>query len=122
MRTTFLWVTWRASSSSRLKRRSRSARLLADPARLRPDDLERDRHAELRVPRLVHRAHAADAEQPDDVVARAEVLAVGEGLVLLDWGSTGPVPSAVATSGDAPPRAVTSAGGSAAIGLAHAEQ
>ena len=31
--------------------------------------------AQLGVPGLIHGAHAADAEQPDDVVARAELLA-----------------------------------------------
>ena len=72
MRTTFLCVTWRASSSSRLNRRSISA-----PRRvghdLRADDLDRDGHAELGVPRLVDRAHAADAEHADDVIAGAEL-------------------------------------------------
>ena len=34
--------------------------------------LDRDDDAELRVPRLIHGAHAADAEQPDDVISRAE--------------------------------------------------
>ena len=74
MRTTFLCVTWRASSSSRLKRRSSSSRGLRVRRRLGPDHLERDRDFELLIPRLIDGAHAADAEQADDVVARAEVL------------------------------------------------
>ena len=40
-----------------------------------PHRLERHRDAEFGVPGLVHRAHAAGAEQLDDVVALAEVLA-----------------------------------------------
>ena len=75
MRTTFLCVTWRASSSSRLKRRSSSGRHHRIGDGFGPDHLDRDRDLELLVPGLVDRAHAAGAEQPDDVVARAEVLA-----------------------------------------------
>ena len=78
MRTTFLCVTWRASSSSRLNRRSMSRGRRRVRADLRPDDLQRDGDAELVIPRLVDRAHAADAEQPDDVVAGTERLAGGE--------------------------------------------
>ena len=74
MRTTFLCVTWRASSSSRLKRRSSSCRRRRIADDVRPDHLDGDRDFELLVPRLIDRAHAADAEQPDDVVARSEVL------------------------------------------------
>ena len=74
MRTTFLCVTWRASSSSRLKRRSMSARGDRIRGDLRPNDLDRDRHAQFRVPGLVDRAHAADAEDLDDVVPRPERL------------------------------------------------
>src|SRR6187402_2635116 len=40
-----------------------------------PDHLERDDDAELGVPRLIHSTHAADSEQADDVIARAEWLA-----------------------------------------------
>ena len=40
----------------------------------RSDHLERDRDAQLLVPRLVHRAHPARAEQLDDLIARAERL------------------------------------------------
>ena len=76
MRTTFLCVTSRASSSSRLNRCSSSA--AAPDRQLRPDHLERHGHAEFGVPRLVDRAHAADAELPDDPVARAERLAGNE--------------------------------------------
>ncbi len=39
---------------------------------LRPDHLQRDQYAQLRVPRLVDRAHAAEAKQLHDVIARAE--------------------------------------------------
>src|SRR5438477_132963 len=38
------------------------------------DDFDRDRDAKLRVPRVIDSAHAADAEEPDDVIARAERL------------------------------------------------
>ena len=72
MRTTFLCVTCRASSSSCLKRRSSSLRGGGIGGDFRPDDLERDGDAELGVPRLVDGAHAADAEQAHDVVARTE--------------------------------------------------
>ncbi len=54
---------------------------------LRADDLDRNRDFQLLVPRLVDRSHAASAEQADDVVAAAELLADmewagrGEGLV-----------------------------------------
>ena len=74
MRTTFLCVTCRASSSSRLKRRSMSAAAAGSAAHFGPDDLDRDRDTELGVPRLIDGAHAADAEQPDDVVPRTESL------------------------------------------------
>ena len=83
MRTTFLCVTCRASSSSRLKRRSISAAAVGIGHDLRPDHLERDGDAELRVPRLIHRAHAADAEQPDDVVAGAELLTGFQGPAVI---------------------------------------
>ena len=75
MRTTFLWVTWRASSSSRLNRCSISCAAAGSAVGLRADDLDRDGDFQLLVPRLVDRAHAADAEQADDVVAAAEFLA-----------------------------------------------
>src|SRR5438105_769260 len=39
------------------------------------DHFDRDRDAKLRVPRVIDGAHAADAEEPDDVIARAERLA-----------------------------------------------
>ena len=42
--------------------------------RLRPHDLDRHRDFERPVPGLIDRAHAAGAEQPDDVVARPEVV------------------------------------------------
>ncbi len=45
---------------------------------LRPDDLDRHDHAELGVPRLVHGPHAADAQETNDVVARAKRLPRGE--------------------------------------------
>ena len=78
MRTTFLCVTWRASSSSRLKRRSSGLRGLGVVGIRRPDHLHRDRDLEHLVPGLIDRAHAADAEQPDDVVPGAEIVADGE--------------------------------------------
>ena len=78
MRTTFLCVTWRASSSSRLNRRSISAARVGIGHHLRANHLDRDRDAELRIPGLIDGAHAADAEQPDDVIARTERLADGE--------------------------------------------
>ena len=74
MRTTFLCVTCRASSSSRLKRLSSSAAASGSADRVDADDLDRDRDFEHLVPGLVDRAHPADAEHPDDVVAGAEVL------------------------------------------------
>src|SRR5688572_31250068 len=37
---------------------------------LRADNLDRDSDAQLGVPRLIHRAHAAGAEQANDVVDR----------------------------------------------------
>ena len=40
----------------------------------RPDDFQRDRAAERLVPRVVHLAHTAGAEQLDDGVARRELL------------------------------------------------
>ena len=72
MRTTFLCVTWRASSSSRLKRRSTSAAVAGVGHDFRADHLDRDGDAELGVPRLVDRAHAAHAEHADDVIAGPE--------------------------------------------------
>ena len=72
MRTTFLCVTCRASSSSRLKRRSRSRAASGSAAISGRIDLERDGDAELGIPRLVHGAHAAETEQSDDVIAAAE--------------------------------------------------
>ena len=71
MRTTFLWVTCRASSSSFLNRFSSSGETLPVTG---ANDLQRDRDAELRVPRLVDRAHPAHAEHAQDLVARAERL------------------------------------------------
>ena len=52
-----------------LPRRIRVAR------RLGADDFERDPLPELRVPHLVHRAHPANAQHFDDVIAGAERLA-----------------------------------------------
>ena len=75
MRTTCLWVTWRASTSSRLKRRSTSPAELRIEQDLRPDHLQRDGNAELVIPGLIDDAHAAGAERPDDVIAAAEGLA-----------------------------------------------
>ena len=75
MRTTFLCVTCRASSSSRLKRRSILGRSRWIRHDLGADHLDRDGDAELRVPRLIDRAHAADAEHADDVIAGPECLA-----------------------------------------------
>ena len=72
MRTTFLWVTCRASSSSCLKRRSSIAAAPGLGRHFGPDDFQRDDNAELGVPRLVDRAHAADAQKTNDVVARTE--------------------------------------------------
>ena len=46
--------------------------------RRRSDDLHGHGDAEFRVPGLVDRAHAACAEQTDDVIARAEGLAYGQ--------------------------------------------
>ena len=43
------------------------------------DDLQRHGHAELLVPRLVDRTHAAGAEQTDDVVAAGDESAAREG-------------------------------------------
>ena len=71
-------MTWRASSSSRLKRRSISCFGHRIAHHLRPDDLQRDDDFEFLVPRLIDGAHAADAEQLDDGVA-AEGVADGEG-------------------------------------------
>ena len=57
---------------------------------VRPDHLDGHRDLELLVPGLIHRAHPADAEQSDDVVAGPEVLAddqrprpVGQSLTAL---------------------------------------
>ena len=47
----------------------------SDRTELRPNHFERNSDAELVVPGLVHGAHAADAERPDDVVSSAECLA-----------------------------------------------
>src|SRR2546427_945509 len=44
------------------------------------DQLQGDRDAELRVPGVVDRAHAADPEQPDDVITGAEYLTGDEHL------------------------------------------
>ena len=60
---------------------------------LGPHGLERHGHAQFGVPRLVHRAHAAGAEQLDDVVAITEVLAdeiggrLAEAAGRLSWAS-----------------------------------
>ena len=83
MRTTLLWVTSRASSSSRLKRRSTSRAVYGIARDLRPDHLERDRHPQLRVPRLIDDAHPAGAQHTDDVVAGAERFAWNEQPVLV---------------------------------------
>ena len=72
MRTTFLCVTWRASSSSRLKRRPTSAAVAGSAMISGPDDFDRDGHAELGVPGVIDRAHAAHAEDADDVIAGPE--------------------------------------------------
>ncbi len=40
----------------------------------RPNDLEGDRHGQLLIPRVVHLAHSARAEQLDDLIPRAEGL------------------------------------------------
>ena len=50
---------------------------------LRTDHFDRDGNAQLRVPGLVHRAHAADAEQTNDVIAGAERLADHQRAFLL---------------------------------------
>ena len=55
----------------------RSRQRRAAPA-VRANHLQRDRDAELRIPGLIDGAHAADAEDPDDVIARAERLADGQ--------------------------------------------
>ena len=59
-------------------------RLRPPPGRrgIGPDDLDRDRDLEHLVPGLIDGAHAADAEQPDDVVAGAEILADAEVVAL----------------------------------------
>src|SRR6185436_20795332 len=44
------------------------------PGDLGPHHLHRHHHAQLGVPGLIHGAHAADAEQPHDDVAGAELL------------------------------------------------
>ena len=44
----------------------------------RPDDLHGDRDLEHLVPGLIDRAHPAGAEQPDDVIAGAEIVADDE--------------------------------------------
>ncbi len=75
MRTTFLCVTWRASSSSCLKRRSISRAAVGSAHHLGANDFQRHRHAQFCVPRLIDGAHSADAQQADDVIARAERLA-----------------------------------------------
>ena len=46
---------------------------------LRTDDLQRDGHAELLVPGVIHDAHAAGAEHAQDLVARSERLAGNQG-------------------------------------------
>ncbi len=75
MRTTFLWVTWRASSSSCLKRRSIVLRFVGIAAHLRAYHFQRDQHVQVGVPGLIHRSHAAHAKQLDDAVAGTEPLA-----------------------------------------------
>ena len=42
------------------------------------DHFQRDGNAELGIPRVVHRAHSADAEQTDDGIARPDHLPGGE--------------------------------------------
>ena len=74
MRTTFLCVTCRASSSSRLNlaldfRGSRRVR-----HHVGTNHFDRDGDAQLRIPRLIDGAHAADAEHSNDVIARPERL------------------------------------------------
>ena len=78
MRTTLGCVTWRASSSSRLNRRSISAAVSGSGERVRPDHFQGKRDFQFRVPCLIHGAHAAHAEQLDDVVAVAEPSADSE--------------------------------------------
>ena len=41
---------------------------------LRANDLEGNRHRKLRIPGLIDGAHAADAQQPDDVISTTEAL------------------------------------------------
>ena len=43
-----------------------------------PDHFDRDRDAELGVPRLIDGAHTADAERANDVIARPEYLSRGQ--------------------------------------------
>ncbi len=78
-----------------------------------PNHLERDDDAELGVPRLIHSAHAADAEQADDVIARAEWLSgrkgpVGDGSWPARLGR-GPLASVVAASRSSAGRVTVSA-------------
>ena len=61
---------------------------------LRTDDFDRDGDAQLGVPRLVHGAHPADAEQADDVIAGAERLADRQRALLLGLWSSAPRPCA----------------------------
>ena len=89
MRTTFLCVTCRASSSSRLKRRSMSCAAVGSRDDLRPDHLDGDRDPELRVPGLIDSAHAADAELTQDVIPRPELLPDGEWSEGSLWGGAG---------------------------------
>jgi hypothetical protein len=44
----------------------------------RPNHFHRDGDLEHLVPGLIDRAHATDAEQPDDVVSRSEIVADGQ--------------------------------------------
>ena len=81
MRTTFLWVTFRASSSSRLKRRSRSRAAAGILERLGANHLDRDDDGELFVPGLEHRAHPTLTQRANEVVPPAESHAGLEGVV-----------------------------------------
>ena len=75
MRTTYLCVTWRASTSSRLKRCLEILRGGRVRLRAGADHLDRHGDAELVIEGLVDGAHAAGAEQLQDRVARADLLA-----------------------------------------------
>ena len=97
MRTTFLWVTWRASSSSCLKRRSIVARFVGIAAHLRADHFQGDQHVQVGVPGLVDRSHAAHAKQLDDAVARTEPLADRQRTVATAWACGSPACAARAS-------------------------